>query len=116
MDYRTQAMRRTVYCDQHRLEGQERLVPLADQADGHYHAARELLFSNFGALAQYERALIRAGNSRAGSHQMPEQARGRPPALSTQQVEQITSALNNGASKASVCRSFKALCSTLLDR
>jgi hypothetical protein len=35
--------------------------------------------------------------------------------LSTEQVEQITAALSSGASKASVCRSFKVLRSTLID-
>ncbi|HEX2527103.1 MAG TPA: helix-turn-helix domain-containing protein [Geminicoccus sp.] len=40
---------------------------------------------------------------------------GRPPTLSQEQVEQVTSALNNGASKASICWSFKVPRSTLLD-
>lgn len=40
---------------------------------------------------------------------------GRPPAIDREQVEQITAALEAGASKASVCRTFKVARSTLLD-
>lgn len=54
----------------------------------------ELLFSLFGALAQYERALTR------------EQRGGRPPTLDPEKVEQIPAALDAGASKASVCCIF----------
>ena len=76
----------------------------------------ELLFSIFGALAQYERALTRerviaglAAAKRRGRHG------GRPPTIDPERVEQIVVALNGGASKASVCRSFKIPRSTLLD-
>jgi DNA invertase Pin-like site-specific DNA recombinase len=76
----------------------------------------ELLFSIFGALAQYERALTRE-RVMAGLAAARRRGRrgGRPPALSTEQVEQITRALDGGASKASVCRSFKVPRSTLID-
>lgn len=74
----------------------------------------ELLFSLFGALAQYERALTRervmaglAAARRRGRH-------GRPPTIDAETIEQITDALNAGASKASVCRSFKVPRSTLI--
>ena len=40
---------------------------------------------------------------------------GRPPALDAERIEQIVAALDGGASKASVCRSFKVARSTLLD-
>ncbi|MFT8816185.1 recombinase family protein [Acetobacter fabarum] len=75
----------------------------------------ELLFSFFGALAQYERALTRervmaglAAARRRGRHG------GRPPSIDAETIEQITDALNAGASKASVCRSFKVPRSTLI--
>ena len=76
----------------------------------------ELLFSIFGALAQYERALTRerviAG--RAAAKRRGRQG-GRPPTIDPEQIEQIRAALDSGASKASVCRSFKVARSTLLD-
>lgn len=75
----------------------------------------ELLFSFFGALAQYERALTRervmaglAAARRRGRHG------GRPPSIDAETIEQITDALNAGASKASVCRFFKVPRSTLI--
>ena len=76
----------------------------------------ELLFSIFGALAQYERALTRE-RVVAGLAAAKRRGRqgGRPPALVAQQIEQITAALDAGTSKASVCRSFKVPRSTLLD-
>ena len=40
---------------------------------------------------------------------------GRPPALVEEQIKQIVATLDAGASKASVCRSFKVPRSTLLD-
>src|ERR1700710_1352046 len=75
----------------------------------------ELLFSLFGALAQYERALTRervmAG---AGAGQRRGGQGGPPPATHTAAIDGITAALNVGASKASVCRSFNVARSTLL--
>jgi len=75
----------------------------------------ELLFSLFGALAQYERALTRerviaglAAAKRRGRHG------GRPPTIDAEMMEQIKTALDGGASKASVCRSFKVARSTLI--
>ena len=67
----------------------------------------ELLFSLFGALAQYERALAAA--KRRGRQG------GRPPMIDTEILERITAALNGGASEASVCRTFKVPRSTLID-
>ena len=40
---------------------------------------------------------------------------GRPPALSAEKIEAITKPLDQGASQASVCRSFGVLRSTLID-
>ncbi len=76
----------------------------------------ELLFSLFGALAQYERALTRE-RILAGLAAAKRRGRrgGRPPALGPEQIEQVVAALDSGASKASVCRSFKVARSTLLD-
>ena len=76
----------------------------------------ELLFSIFGALAQYERALTRE-RILAGLAAARRRGRrgGRPPALSPEQLKQVIAALESGASKASVCRCFKVARSTLLD-
>lgn len=76
----------------------------------------ELLFSIFGALAQYERALTRE-RVIAGLAAAKRRGRrgGRPPTIDSEQVEQITASLDAGASKASVCRTFKVARSTLLD-
>jgi DNA invertase Pin-like site-specific DNA recombinase len=75
----------------------------------------ELLFSLFGALAQYERALTRE-RVMAGLAAARRRGRrgGRPPTIDAEMMEQIKSALDGGASKASVCRSFKVPRSTLI--
>jgi len=75
----------------------------------------ELLFGIFGSLAQYERALTRE-HVIAGLAAAKRRGRkgGRPPAIDSERVEQIVAALDAGASKASVCRSFKVARSTLL--
>ncbi len=76
----------------------------------------ELLFSLFGAIAQYERALTRE-RILAGLAAAKRRGRrgGRPPALGPERLEQVIAALNGGASKSSVCRSFKVARTTLLD-
>ena len=75
----------------------------------------ELLFSLFGALAQYERALTRE-RVMAGLAAARRRGRrgGRPPTINAETMEQIKAALDAGASKASVCRSFKVPRSTLI--
>lgn len=75
----------------------------------------ELLFSLFGALAQYERALTRE-RVMAGLAAAKRRGRrgGRPPTIDAEMMEQIKAALGGGASKASVCRSFKIPRSTLI--
>jgi len=76
----------------------------------------ELLFQHFGALAQYERALIqervKAGISaaqRRGRHS------GRPRVLDGEKMESVLAALESGTSKAAVCRTFGIPRSTLID-
>lgn len=76
----------------------------------------DLLFNIFGALAQFERALIvervnagLAAAARRGKHG------GRPRAVEGEKLEQVVSALDNGASKAAVCRTFNLKRSTLID-
>ena len=63
----------------------------------------ELLFSIFGALAQYGRALIRE-HVMAGLAVAKQRGRkdGRPQSLDPEKVHQIIAALESGASKASV--------------
>ncbi len=76
----------------------------------------ELLFSIFGALAQYERALTQE-RVIAGLAAAKRRGRkgGRRPSVDPERLEGIVAALEGGASKASVCRSFKVPRSTLLD-
>lgn len=76
----------------------------------------ELLFSLFGALAQYERALTRE-RIMAGLAAAKRRGRqgGRPPTIDAEKIEQITAALAAGASKSSVCRTFSVPRSTLTD-
>jgi len=74
------------------------------------------LFNLFGSLAEYERALIRERVA-AGLAAARRRGRkgGRPPAIDPEKVEQIIAALEGGASKASVCRTFQVPRSTLID-
>jgi DNA invertase Pin-like site-specific DNA recombinase len=76
----------------------------------------DLLFNIFGALAQFERALIvervnagLAAAARRGKHG------GRPRAVEGEKLEQVVTALKSGASKASICRTFNLKRSTLID-
>lgn len=76
----------------------------------------ELLFSLFGALAQYERALTRerimAGLAAAKRR---DRHGGRPKTIDAEKIELITAALAAGAIKSSVCRTFNVPRSTLAD-
>ena len=76
----------------------------------------EFLFNIFGSLAQYERVLIKE-RVMAGLAAARRRGRkgGRPPTLDPEKTEQIIAALDGGASKASVCRTFKVPRSTLID-
>jgi DNA invertase Pin-like site-specific DNA recombinase len=74
------------------------------------------LFSVFGALAQYERALtqerVKAGLAAAKRRG---KRGGRPPAITAEQWEAIRMALAGGMSKAAVCRTFGVKRATLYD-
>ena len=74
------------------------------------------LFSVFGALAQYERALTQE-RIRADLEAARRRGRrgGRPKAISSEQLEAILAALQAGASKAAVCRTFGVKRTTLYD-
>ncbi|MBV6388750.1 MAG: DNA-invertase hin [Nitrosomonas europaea] len=76
----------------------------------------ELLFHVFGALAQYERALIQerviAGLSAARRRG---RIGGRPLAIAGEKLDAIIAALNGGMSKAAVCRNFGVKRTTLID-
>lgn len=73
----------------------------------------ELLFSLFGALAQYERALARE-RIITGLNAAKKRGKrgGRPKAISDEKLAAIIEALNAGATKASICRSFDVKRST----
>lgn len=79
-------------------------------------ASGELLFHVFGALAQYERALIQervvAGLSAARRRG---RIGGRPQAITGEKLEAIIAALNSGMSKAAVCRNFGVKRTTLIE-
>ena len=79
-------------------------------------ASGELLFHVFGALAQYERALIRE-RVNAGLEAARRRGRfgGRPLAISQEKLNVITESLRNGMSKAAICRTFDVKRSTLID-
>lgn len=70
----------------------------------------------FGALAQYERALIQE-RVVAGLEAAKKRGRvgGRPPAIAGEKLDAILEALNNGMSKAAVCRNFEVKRTTLID-
>jgi DNA invertase Pin-like site-specific DNA recombinase len=74
------------------------------------------LFSVFGALAQYERALTQE-RIRAGLEAARRRGKrgGRPQAISPEKLEAILAALHAGASKASLCRTFGVKRTTLYD-
>jgi DNA invertase Pin-like site-specific DNA recombinase len=76
----------------------------------------ELLFHIFGALAQCERALIRE-RVQAGLAAARRRGRrgGRPVAIDPEKLAAVVTALEAGASKAAVCRTFAIRRSTLID-
>src|SRR5664279_1516773 len=76
----------------------------------------EFLFHIFGSLAQFERSLIQervqaglAAARRRGRHG------GRPTTIDAEKLAAVTSALDGGASKSAVCRTFGIKRSTLID-
>jgi len=76
----------------------------------------ELLFHIFGALAQYERALTRE-RVQAGLAAARRRGRrgGRPAAIESEKLDAVIAALDGGATKAAVCRTFGIARSTLAD-
>lgn len=76
----------------------------------------ELLFHIFGALAQFERALIQE-RVQAGLAAARRRGRrgGRPVAIDAEKLGAVIAALDGGASKATVCRTFGIRRSTLID-
>ncbi len=79
-------------------------------------ASGELLFHVFGALAQYERALIQE-RVVAGLSAAKRRGRigGRPKAIVGEKLDAIVVALNAGMSKAAVCRNFSVKRTTLIN-
>ena len=76
----------------------------------------ELLFHVFGALAQFERSLIKERvNAGLAAARKRGRIGGRPRAIAKEKIEVILEALNNGMSKAAVCRTFEVKRSTLID-
>lgn len=76
----------------------------------------EMLFHVFGALAQYELDLTRE-RVRAGLEAARNRGKigGRPTAIGKEKINAIISALDNGMTKASICRNFGVKRSTLID-
>ena len=76
----------------------------------------ELLFHVFGALAQYERALIQE-RVIAGLAAAKRRGRigGRPLAIAGEKLDAILAALRGGMSKAAVCRNFGVKRTTLIE-
>jgi DNA invertase Pin-like site-specific DNA recombinase len=76
----------------------------------------EFLFHVFGALAQFERSLtqerVRAGLAAA---QRRGRRGGRPVAIDAEKMAAVVAALEGGATKAAVCRTFGIKRSTLID-
>ena len=76
----------------------------------------EFLFHIFGALAQFERSLtqerVRAGLAAANRRG---RRGGRPTAIGAEKLLAVTAALDGGATKAAVCRTFGIRRSTLID-
>jgi DNA invertase Pin-like site-specific DNA recombinase len=76
----------------------------------------EFLFHIFGALAQFERSLIQE-RVLAGLAAARRRGRrgGRPTAIGAEKLSAVVAALDGGATKAAVCRTFGIKRSTLID-
>ena len=79
-------------------------------------ASGELFFHVFGALAQYERALIKERVT-AGLIAARRRGRigGRPPVIPSEKLDAIVQALRGGMSKAAACRTFGVKRTTLIE-
>lgn len=76
----------------------------------------EFLFHVFGALAQFERCLTQE-RVKAGLAAARQRGRrgGRPVAIEAEKLAAVITALDGGASKAAICRTFGLKRSTLID-
>ncbi len=76
----------------------------------------EFLFHIFGALAQFERSLIqeRVPAGLAAARRRGRRG-GRPASIDAEKLAAVTAALDGGATKAAVCRTFGIKRSTLID-
>jgi len=76
----------------------------------------EFLFHIFGALAQFERSLTQE-RVMAGLAAARRRGRrgGRPPVIDPEKLAAVVAALDGGATKAAVCRTFGIKRSTLID-
>jgi DNA invertase Pin-like site-specific DNA recombinase len=76
----------------------------------------EFLFHIFGALAQFERSLTQERVT-AGLAAARRRGRrgGRPPVIDAEKLAAVVAALDGGATKAAVCRTFGIKRSTLID-
>ncbi len=76
----------------------------------------EFLFHIFGALAQFERSLIQE-RVQAGLAAARRRGRrgGRPATVDAEKLAAVTAALDGGATKAAVCRTFGMKRGTLID-
>ncbi len=76
----------------------------------------EFLFYIFGALAQFERSLIQE-RVQAGLAAARRRGRrgGRPTSVDAEKLSAVMAALDGGATKAAVCRTFGIKRSTLID-
>ena len=76
----------------------------------------EFLFHVFGALAQFERSLIQE-RVQAGLAAARRRGRrgGRPTVIDAEKLGAVITALDSGATKAAVCRTFGVKRSTLID-
>lgn len=76
----------------------------------------EFLFHVFGALAQFERSLTQERvNAGLAAARRRGRRGGRPVAIDPEKLTAIVAALDSGAAKAAVCRTFGVKRSTLID-
>jgi DNA invertase Pin-like site-specific DNA recombinase len=76
----------------------------------------EFLFHVFGALAQFERSLTQERvNAGLAAARRRGRRGGRPVAIDPEKLTAIVAALESGATKAAVCRTFGVKRSTLID-
>jgi hypothetical protein len=89
--------------------------PLTEQMDTTTPQG-EFLFHVFGALAQFERSLTQERvHARLASARRRGRGGGRPVAIEAEKLAAVVAALEAGASKAAVCRTFAIKRSTLID-